>query len=194
MLYRGIVLRYQRLGQDPNRFPVLLKEAEMTAFLVDTTVAETVKATCEQLTPHLKDIEKSLLPLLLPSKGGAKEMNDFFANVAAGEGKKTDGPDGQGGIVAMAGNPWAWLGVIGWLTAGAIATCATIALSRPVAVQAPPVPAPIVIEHFRIPPATYYRQREGQMEAWEGDGAPESGNGRWVPTVCHEIKQGPENR
>ena len=136
------------------------------------TIDETSKATRELLEPQFQSLQTSIHALQLPAPN-AEDVHQFFNSVATGQSAKRTKSIAQW----LKAN---WPSLLGWVVA-AIALAAVMISVR----TAPP---PIVIEKSRIPQVIAFRQQGNAHVAWEGDGPPDSKDGRWVQVEFKPIK------
>lgn len=165
--YRSILKQYRITGQDPERLPILKKEAELDAWKLELGVRETTEAVCSRLEPLLKSLQSPVIPKVgsasKPARASTRPKS-FYERIRA------------------------WVDVtevVRLLTAITFAAGAFLLYLRPIEI---PSPRPVIIE--RLPGAVYYQPVNGVNLFWEGKGLPNTTDGRWVKMAI--IKHTPQ--
>ena len=152
--YKSIIKRYRIIGQDPDRFPILKKEASLDAWKIELGVKETTEAVCSRLEPLLKSIQSPVVPKVRSASKPLTRHKYFYDRIRA------------------------WVDVskaVVLLAAITFAAGAFLLYLRPIQI---PSPHPVILE--RLPATVYYQSFNGVNLFWEGNGLPNTSNGRWV--------------
>lgn len=81
-----------------------------------------------------------------------------------------------------------WGSLLGWAIALIMGLILLGVISRPVQVEAPATPPPVVIKEARLQSVIHVKSEDNKTYGWEGAGDPTSAEGRWVPVVFKIIK------
>lgn len=160
MIYLKITARYKILSMDPERFPILQKEAELDACKLEIGVQETTEAVCSRLEPLLESIQKSIPTEQLPARPLRPNPQQ---EVEISEPEKNSVSRFVHAAMYLSGGLCVLAGAFFFYNKPD---------PRPISVN------PAIVE--RIPSTIHFKQEAGKNFAWEGTGDPESNIGRWV--------------